>query len=168
MTDHTLFIHDAYDAHVIAAGDDGAKLSDSRAAVADMLAAAIRSGEADPISIDTYADKVTGAVLSTVRTARRSSLPKLADLIRAHLEGDGIIDGDEWYPELRLAYALGTGDGIDKALVHWKEDDWNYAVITRYRKAGEATAAAVEFDALATAIVGMLNGATTGDALGVS
>lgn len=166
MTSHYDFIRDTYDALVLDAGEDGVKISESRAAVTTALADAIRAGDVPGIGVDDYAHNTVTAVLAGVRDRRRASLPKLAELIRSVLAGDALLD-EQWYPEVREAYALGTGDGVDKALIHWTADDWLYASITRYRKAAEATAAAAEFDVVATAIGGFIGGATTGAALGL-
>jgi len=164
MTEHEDFIRDAYDRFVLDAGEDGIKTGEAAAHVAGLLAQAIRDGHVT-ISEAEYAQKVTKQIITGIRTARRAGLVETALWVQSMLAGETILGSDD--PVLKMAYP-GSADSIDKSLVYWTEDDWNTATMTRYRKAAEATAAAVAFDNVASAIVTMLKGRSTGDALGLS
>lgn len=167
MSTHERFITVTYDELVLETGGDGLKICEAREQVAAALAADIRAGEIDPINVDAYADHAVRGVLEDVRERRRSSLRSVAQRVADILGGNTILGPDD-DPLMRLAYGLGTKDGLDKALRHWTADDWQSATITRYRSAAESTAGAAKFDEAASAVRLLIGRRTTGEALGLA
>lgn len=163
MTSHEQFVQDEYDRVVLEAGDDGMKPGEATELAADALAKAIRNEEIDAIGVDEYADAVAARTIGGLRSRRRSSLTKAAQIVADILAGVTTLGEDD--PLLTEAYP-GSSEAIDKSLRFWTRDDWQTATMTRYRKAAEATAAAVTFDEITQTIIGLLHGKTTGEALG--
>lgn len=163
MADREWFI-DAYDRIVEEAGDDGLDVGKAKDAVAQAYADAVETGEIDPVGRSPieeghlYAEKWINGTRTTRKAGLRRSMQEILDA----LSGETILGTEDPY----LAQAFALGDGRDKTLRAWTEDDWQIAIVERYRNAAEVTAAAAEFDALARQIIDRLHARgvrTTGD-----
>ena len=84
-----------------------------------------------------------------------ANLENITNTVLGHGDGEGMD------PMLRLAFPV--SDGTDKTLGAWTTDDFDKAILTRYRGAAEATSSAGEFDAVAQQISQLMTnrGATT-------
>jgi hypothetical protein len=138
------WIKDTYDRIVREAGDQPLTLKEIRESVAQAYAEAVESGELERNEVSLF-DEGLGLFATIVepeRTARKARLLQELDYI-ADASADGTILGNT-DPVFDQAYALGNGS--DKTLGLWTRDDFQFAIVTRYRKASEATAAATAFD----------------------
>lgn len=148
MHDEQWFI-ERYDGYV-ASEVDGASLEKSRDAVAQAYVSAVEAGE-----IERWREDITeegrylfDRIVKPTREKRRNSMRKSMDYLLDALRGDTILGPND--PVFVLAYPL--GDGTDKTLGNWSQDDWRNATTERYRNAASATEAARQFDLAASQI----------------
>ncbi len=127
-----------YDEYV-AKHAEGVKLAEAKAAIRDEVRNLVAGVERD---VDVETDVTITAVLGATRGKRSRSLKRDLDYL---LDGFG-EEGAYVDPLLDQAYRLGDETGMDKALRNWTPDDLADLVVTRYRVAADATAAASELD----------------------
>ena len=146
--------------------EDGKKTAETKEEVVVRLVTAWRDGTVEQPDDYERATLIVDRVIGRTRDARRDSIHKAAKIIVECLAEGTLLDPEN-EPLLRQAYPLGTADGMDKALIHWTWDDWEYAVMGRYRGAAEQTASAADFDQLTIPIRQILKAqtGTTGQAL---
>jgi hypothetical protein len=111
----------------------------------------VRAGDIVPFDIDpsTAAGWIFDHTVKPARKARRSSMRKAAQTLLDVLAGDTTLDLND--PILDYAYMI--GDGSDKVLRYWAQEDWIDSAMERYRNAAAATQAAKDFDALSQGVV---------------
>lgn len=162
------FISNEYD-DVYADEADGKKSAEAKEEVAARLVQAWRNGDVEQPDDYERAALIVDRVIGQTRTGRRNNMREAVRIIADVFSSGTLLDGES-EPLLRQAYPLGTADGMDKALIHWTQQDWEHAVTGRYRQAAEQTGAAAEFDQLTVPIIAVLKaqGGTTGEALGLA
>lgn len=158
MTDRDWIIA-TYDEIVAAHADAGVRVEEARVEFMARYAEAVTSGA---VSGQAFDDMEIGAILfdqvvRPARSQRRSSWKSNLGYLGSILLGEE-VDGDLVDPILNMAFPV--GDGSDKTLRLWSEEDWKQSVVSRYRNAADATAAAAEHDRLVGAILDAF--ATTG------
>lgn len=138
------WIKDTYDRIVRESGEEPLTLKEIKERVAQAYADAVESGELErhDISLVDEGCALFDTIVKPERKDRKARLLQELDYI-ADASADGTILGTQ-DPVFDQAYPLGNGS--DKTLGLWTRDDFQFAIVTRYRKAGEATAAATAFD----------------------
>lgn len=143
MTGREWFI-EAFDRFIGSEGQDGAELEKSRDAVAQVYVDGVESGQ-----IERWRDDITDEAralfdrwVKPERSRRRQTMLKSARAIVDALAGETILGPDD--PILQLAFPL--GDGRDKRLALWTEDDWSESSVERFRNAASVTSAAADYD----------------------
>lgn len=142
------WLKETYDRIVAEAGDEPLTVKEIRERLAIAYAEAVDAGELERPITDLF-DEGLGLFdrfIRPEREARRSKLLTDFEHILAAINGETILGQDD--PMLDQAYPLGSGS--DKTLRMWTADDIEFAVVTRYRKASEATASAAAFDKAAS------------------
>lgn len=150
------WFREKFDSVVRASGLDGLPLKESREQVALLYEDAIRSGSIVRPEIDLFTEgkALFNSIVEPERDKRTTRLQKTAQHLVEALNDDTVLGRDD--PALHLAYKLGDRDGTDKILTAWTPDDWQNAIMVRYRGAAEATEKAKEFDTVATEIVAVM------------
>jgi len=150
MTNRQWFI-DQYDHIVAEAGDDGSEVDKTKDAVMHKYADGVETGD-----IERYTTNVTAEAralfdqfVKPERDRRRNEMRKSVEYLLDALMDGTILGVND--PKLDLSYAV--GDGRDKTLRLWTQDDWQSATTARYRNAAQVTKAASAFDDDATRIV---------------
>jgi hypothetical protein len=138
------WIKDTYDRIVREAGEEPLTLKEIREKVAQAYAEAVENGELERHNVSIFDEGIGlfNTIIIPERTARKARLLQELEYI-VDSAADGTILGTE-DPVFEQAYPLGNSS--DKTLGLWTRDDFQYAIVTRYRKASEATAAATEAD----------------------
>lgn len=146
MSDIRGFIVALYDDHVRSIGGE-VKSSEAMEAIRPQVIDMLQQQERD---LDGEATRLIRDEVSATRSSRRTSLKRDLEYL---LDGAFNEDGAYVDPILDRAYGMGRVDGADKTLRHWTEDDFQQLVLTSYRVAGEATAAATELDEITSHVL---------------
>lgn len=155
-----------YDQYVAGETSSPTPLEKSIDAVAHLYVDAVESGliPRRQTSLFEEGKQLTERYIRPARDRRRNAMRKSIERVRDALTGDTVLGADD--PMLTQAYPL--GDGTDKTLGYWTQDDYRNATTERYRNAAAATAAAKAFDDLAAEIASAMQeraAATTADLL---
>lgn len=145
------WLKDTYDRIVAAAGDEPLTVKEIREALASAYADAVKSGELERPDVDLFDEGIGlfDRVIMSERNLRKQRLQKEFEYVIDCLNDETILGRDD--PMFTQAYPLGNGS--DKTLGMWTGDDMQFAIVTRYRKASESTAAAAAFDQAASPLI---------------
>ena len=161
MTDQlTEWLVATYDEVVTGEGADGATVEKARDAVAHAYADAVDRGEIDRVAVDVVAEgrDLFDRHIGRTRTRRRESIRKDMEYMLDALADETILGRHD--PIFQQAYPL--GDGRDKVLGLWTQEDWLGAAAERNSNVVAAAAAAHSFEVMAKAIVDRLRDASAG------
>jgi len=122
--------------------------------VAEAFAEAVESGEVTRMSASAFDEgmMLASEFIKPERTARKARLLNELDYIIDASEDETILGVND--PVFDQACPLGNGG--DRTLGLWTNEDFNYAIRNRYRKASESTAAAAAFDVAASRIQNLM------------
>jgi len=150
MTDRQWFI-EQYDAIVKNSGDDGSEVDKTKDAVAHVYADGVETAEIERWATDLVAEgrALFDQMVKPERDRRRNEMRKSVEYLLDTLADGTILGVND--PKLDLSYAV--GDGRDKTLRLWTQDDWQSSTTARYRNAAQVTRAASTFDDGATKII---------------
>ena len=140
-----------YDRYVASEGAVGAKLEDSRSEVARCYALGLENGLIERESTDVTSEgrDLFDRHVGRTRDLRRTSFRKGVEYIVDALNGGTILGPSD--PIFSAAYPL--GDGRDKTLGKWSQDDWRESARERNSNAVAAASAAHEYEVLAGKVI---------------
>lgn len=145
------FIVTQYD-KALAAADGAVAIAQTRASIIPAVATYLESADRD---YEAEAGVYVKAVLDKERETRSKQLRKDLELFLDYVEDpENGAFSVQFY--MQRAYRLGTADGQDAVLAKWTAQDFGALVVSRYRKAAEATAEAVKVDETVQRIVDLM------------